>query len=911
MGTGLLPSAPPFDSGGVLPQEVLLASLQAAADAIVITDKDANIQWANPAFTRLTGYTPEEILGKNPRVLKSGVHEPGFYRSLWKTLLAGQTWKGIVTNRRKDDSLYDEQLTITPVFDANGAITNFIAIKRDYSEHRRLEQAERRVDRQYRLLFEDAAVPCHQVDLTGRITLVNRAECELLGYSPDEIVGRKTWELRDLDGQRDGRERFFRRVSGVEPLRPYKAVVHCRDGQRLTVEVHHRFLHDEAGQLCGLHMALIDITEKEELHTQLAETNRQFESFVEHSPDAIFVAAAGPEGTYVTQSVNPAFLRITGFQPGQVEGKTLPEIFSPEVAAAAVGRYDACVRSGEPVTYEETVVVPSGRKSFLTLLVPIRDTTGNVVLIAGISRDLTDRLRMEERLRLNESRFRALISALTEGIILHDREGRVLHANPAARRMLGQMERSGELSMPPPGWQAQHADGSPFLPEEAPHRVALGAGRPCRDVVVGLSASRSAQTWLSMDAEPLFDDDQAEPYATVTSLTDVTAMRRAVEELRQAKVAAESATHAKSEFLASMSHEIRTPMNGILGMSELLIDSGLTLEQRSQAECVRTSAHTLLDLLNSILDFSKLEAGKIEAARLPYRPAEVIQSVVDLLSPAARVKGLSIDLCFDGGLPEWLQGDAQLLRQVILNLAGNAIKFTDRGGVAVTALHQGGRLMVEVSDTGLGIPAEEIPQLFQRFTQLNSTRSRVAGGTGLGLAISKQLVELMGGGISVVSEPGRGSTFSFHVAAAVVEPPVLQAPPSLPVEVARASLHGAAILLVEDNPVNQKLGEAFLRKLGCRVDVAHDGAMAVSMTAATRYDAILMDCQMPVMDGLAATVAIRAQESPGRRIPIIAMTASALDEDQRRSLAAGMDDHISKPVSLDVLAHALCRWVRR
>ena len=401
---------------------------------------------------------------------------------------------------------------------------------------------------------------------------------------------------------------------------------------------------------------------------------------------------------------------------------------------------------------------------------------------------------------------------------------------------------------------------------------------------------------------------------------------RLAAELAEAVAAAQAASRAKSQFLANMSHEIRTPLNGVIGMTELLLRTSLTPAQHEYVETARLSGDALLGLVNNVLDLSKIEAGRVEIEAVPFALDTLIEEVVAPFREAALDRGVVIAVQLPNGVPRRLVGDPYRLRQVLTNLLGNAVKFTERGRVAIrveveraegaaeAGAGEAGQVVLAftVEDTGPGIPDDQQVRIFDAFAQADGTMTRRYGGTGLGLAISRHLCELMGGSISVRSTLGQGATFRFTArfataaAGARISAAVSSASPG---DAAEERCMDTRVLLVEDNRVNQQVALGMLARIGCAVETAANGREALERLAAASFDVVLMDCHMPEMDGFEATAAIRAREAVGgRRTPIVALTANAIEGDRERCLAAGMDDYLAKPIRLADLRRVVERW---
>ena len=535
-----------------------------------------------------------------------------------------------------------------------------------------------------------------------------------------------------------------------------------------------------------------------------------------------------------------------------------------------------------------------------------KDASGRVTAVIGTLLDITVYKQIEAAALESEARYRLLADKSSDIISRSDMQGLHTYVSPASLALLGYRpeELIGEDSA---GFI--HPDDCARTLEIFQRQVAERREHAVEPVRYRFRHKNGEWVWLEVHAT-LIMDAAGEPVEFIGVARDVTRAKAAEAELLAAREAAEAATLAKGEFLANMSHEIRTPLTSIMGFSSLLKEvDALPENARHYVQRISTAGQSLLSVVNDILDFSKLEAGQVELDPHAFDPAAFIHETAQLLAVQAANKGLDWRTEIDGALPDLIVADSARLRQVLLNLLGNAVKFTDKGAVLVRIGYEAaGRLKVSVIDTGVGIPAERRDRLFQRFSQVDGSVSRIHGGTGLGLAICKSLVELMGGEIGVQSEEGRGSTFWF-----TIEAPVARAAEVEPLDHVAAAgeaeeSHPAHILIVDDLAVNRELVRAMLTPFGHSFEEAGNGAEAVRAALRRGFDLILMDLQMPGMDGFEAARMIRATAVLNRTTPIIALSANVLPAHVVASHAAGMDDHLGKPIVPAALAAKVALW---
>lgn len=525
---------------------------------------------------------------------------------------------------------------------------------------------------------------------------------------------------------------------------------------------------------------------------------------------------------------------------------------------------------------------------------------------------LSDMNRTLTEARQKTRRLAHVVEQTQDGVVVLDKQGQITWSNAAFADMMGRA----------PG---QEADLNTLfarmlgVARKDRERISrsIRERRPLRADLLRTPQSGVA-TWLDLSLSPMRGDWQSGD-AFIAVMRDISQHKKRETALAEARQAAEAAARAKTTFLATMSHEIRTPMNGVIATADLLRDSPLDPDQRALVETISSSGEALLTIINDILDFSKLDAGKLETARQPFRLGQAIRATVDLVTPLAEAKGLFLRMTSAKTLPEHVLGDEARLRQVLLNLIGNAIKFTEQGGVRIDVGCDvaGGAcaLRIDITDTGIGIAEDRQAEIFNTFTQADTSISRRFGGTGLGLAISRSLVRAMGGDITLMSRLGDGARFTIALDLPVMRaaPPAQTAPrQTAPPETdATPALHDHRILVAEDNRTNRMLLEKLLRPTGAGLSFAVDGAEALRQFEEVRPDLVLMDMSMPVMDGLEATRSIRALERQRGWPPctILALTANAFEDDRQRCLDAGMDGHMSKPLRKATLLARLAAHV--
>ena len=636
---------------------------------------------------------------------------------------------------------------------------------------------------------------------------------------------------------------------------------------------------------------------------QLQYSEQTLELITETVNEAFWVG--GPEQPSILY-LSPAYEKIwrRPRAPLYTESSAFIDTIHPE-DRRRVGRDIAQCRSrGLPFEHQFRILRPDGsQRRIWGRGFPIKDNDGKLIRLVGVMQDITERAQAEDDLKRAKQFLDKVVNAAPDPIFVKDRDHRWIMVNDAMCTLVG-VERQ----------RALFKSDFDFFPEneaqifwQTDEAVFSSKAENVNEETITDSSGR---VHILVTKKSPFTDIDGNAFL-VGTVRDITQAKQAEQAINDARQAAELASRAKSEFLANMSHEIRTPMNAILGLARLLEESPLSSQEKDYVRQIGISAQLLLGILSDILDFSRIEAGRLELECVAFSLPDVIKNIVEVISLSAREKNLTLSCAIDDDVPSTLFGDPLRLTQILLNLLGNAVKFTDAGEVNLrisTDSQAGDRMTLRfcVQDTGIGIAADRQDQLFQAFTQGDSSTSRKYGGSGLGLAIAGKLVSLMGGAMDLTSRPGEGSRFSFTAGFDIGDPAFLnrgeeRRPPPL-----AGRLEGFRLLLVEDNDVNQAVARQILTRAGAAVEIAGDGAQAVAILSdrGRSFDAVLMDIQMPGMDGYEATRVIRHQLGL-TALPIIAMTANAMAGDRRKSMAAGMNAHIAKPIDVELLFRTL------
>jgi len=852
--------------------------------------------YLSPAFERMTGYTVVEALNDPALSLADLIHPDDRARIAASTvaqtgLVAENTFRMIT---KTGETRWVFARGRPAGVDDTGArlVSGFVS---DVTEMKRLE-AEVNARNQY---LERLARNLDGSIYRGRVAPPALVSC--FGRRPPAF---ETIHKADLD-------RYVRAVADAcIAMRPFEVEFRITDNEGRERSMLERGMPaepDAHGIAQFVDCLVIDITSQRQLREELEAREKLISALATNLEGAMFRVRRG--GAPAIEYISPGIKKITGLDADQFIGRA-PETLNlrhPDDYAEYLDTVKRALYERRPYESQHRLKLADGTIRWILErgMASAYGEDGSPLVIDGFMFDVTERHRLTEELSTRERQF-ATLAANIDGVMFRARTGRppiIEYYSPGIEKQVG--------------IRLMHADDKRRYFQTV--NAALAARRSY-EVEFRMVLPDGRTIWILERGSATQFKPSGEPAIVEGFSIDISARKEAEVAIATARDAAEAGNRAKSEFLAMMTHEIRTPMNGVLGMTSVLLDSGLTPAQERYATTIRESAEGLLRIINDVLDFSKLDAEAMTIETKAFDLHMLFHQVAEILAPKALAKNIAFDVAIDPGVPRFVRADAGRIRQVLLNLAGNAVKFTEAGFVAVQvgARDVEGRhvLSVQVADTGIGIARDRIGRLFQSFEQADASISRRFGGTGLGLAISRKLVERMGGEIGVESESGNGSTFRFDIPFEVAQSDelVVRAIDTVAVDEALAAIraldHDARVLIVEDNATNRLVATSFLGQYGIAHEVAVDGREAVAAVQRGRYDVVLMDLHMPEMDGFEATRAIRALPGSAARVPIVALTANAFPDDIERCRSAGMDAHLGKPFRKEELILAVGAAVR-
>lgn len=885
----------------------------------VIFKTDAKGRWTflNPAWELLTGYRVEQSLGWTTTKLLHA-DDLAAAAETYPKIVSGQIDACTLRQRfitSADDCRYIE-VVIRRLAGEDGRFLGTTGNIRDVTSSVLQQEALLASERMHRLLADHSSDMIVRIGLDGIRQYVSPACRQLLDYSPEEMIGGAPIAAIHVEDRMRVMEVCRTLLAGAaNPICTYRQ--QHRDGHYIWLEAAYRLVRNEAGNPIEFVASVRDVSKRRAVELEAAEASARLQ---ENNRLFAMASALTQIGHWrVDLARNQAIwsdevCRIHGVDDGYSPAlENAINAYHPDDRQRVGDLVAHAVETGESFEFTATLLLPDGStKRIASQGQAERAPDDSVIGIFGVIQDISAQAAAEEAVRFSEEQYRLLAENATDVVLRTDDDGFVVYASPSC------VELSGYV---PQQLVGRHC-GEFIHPDDietvhAAHVALIMGTQTAQTVEYRLRHSHGDWRWLEshMKSWRAPKGDKGVTGGVISAIRDIGSRKELQNELVGARDRAQSAARAKAGFLANMSHEIRTPMNGVLGFTELVLAGNLETDQRRHIELIAESGRSMMRLLNDILDISKIDSGKMHITEEPVDIRHIVRRCADLMKTVVSVKGVVLSTRIDPAVPQRILGDPLRLRQVVLNLIGNAAKFTERGAVTVEVLVEQDMLRIDVADTGIGIPAERLEMIFDQFTQADDSTARLYGGTGLGLSISGELASLMGGAITVRSVVGEGTTFTVRLPLRVIAGEVAPAEAnSTIILIAGDIVRKPRVLIAEDHDINQELIMAMAYRAGMEPMLAVNGAEAITMVESAAksgqpFELVLMDMQMPEVDGLEATRRLRAAGHTAAALPIVALTANAYAEDIQSCLVAGMQAHLAKPVRVRDLTAVLARFV--
>lgn len=872
-------------------------------NAVIITDKEGRITWVNKSFSRLTGYNAKEALGEKPGHLLQGPDtDKRTVASLNKQIRAGRPFAAEILNYSKAGKSYWLKIQGQPIHDATGTLTGFFAIEEDITKEKEIKQRIKESENLVRLALERIGDNVWEHNFATGKTFFSKSSNDFWGYSINETtkVEQIWWDSVYPDDFHLLIENDQKYKKGeIDSHSIEYRVVHKNGTIKWVLDrgvVIEKSPDGTPLKIIGTHT---DISQIKQTETELEQKVKQFKSLSENIPGVIYEYGFRKDGTEGFLYVSPALKRIFGISPDN-----FMEHVHPDDRQRIRQKTEHSKNTLEPFHDESRLIVPGGgikwnaRQSSYSYT----DQNGTKVF-TGFMKDITERKTVEQTLKAKEEKYRSIIENMNLGLLEVDNDEIITYANQSFCTMSGyKMEEfTGKRAST---FFASGEDSNILQKKTEKRKTGISDAYE-----IQVNDKQGNKKWWLISGAPRYSD-KGELVGSIGIHLDITEQKQLELQLIEARIRAENLAQTKEIFLANMSHEIRTPMNAIMGMTRQLAKTNLLPQQQFYLDIIHSASDNLLVILNDILDLSKIEAGKLSFENIGFEPKLVAKRVLQVLAHRAEEKGLMlVNSYFDPAISPVLIGDPYRLNQVLLNLMGNSIKFTEKGKVDISFKliidnPQSQVIQMDVLDTGIGMDQTYLAHLFDKFSQEHESISRKYGGTGLGMSICRNLVDLMGGKIKAESDKGIGTKMSVIIE--LKKGSRSDLPVKEIVQFKPNFLQGRKILITDDNELNRLVASVILKNYGAQTIEAANGQMAVEMINKHKPDIVLMDLQMPVLNGVESTKTIRQL---GNDLPIIALTAEAIKGELERCIAAGMNDYLSKPFKEEEFLKVIDKWL--